>query len=253
MANYTYPSNLSDSGSNYLQLTAIDKDGDSLGSISLYSPPNIAFSDGAGFSTFDMGPIGSQIANEMGGGLNSDSIKSIVDKNIAMANNNADIKTILAGKIIQNSASVPGLDRLSDIYQKSKSIAINPNTVTSFQNMNIRSFVFNFKLVAESQEESITIKQMQNFIRTYMYAASATNGYLLSYPAKWKIKFVLGGSTRRNPFLPQIYESYLTNFQTTYNASSHLTFADGSPTEVDVSMTFQETRVLTQNDIAGLL
>lgn len=253
MANYTYPSNLSDSGSNYLQLTAIDKDGDSLGSISLYSPPNIGFSDGAGFSTFDMGPIGSKIAENISGGLDSDAIRTTLEDMTTIANKNADIRTILAGKMIQSAGMVPGADRVSDIYQKSKSIAINPNTVTSFQNMNIRTFVFNFKLVAESQEESITIKQMQNFIRTYMYAASASNGYLLSYPAKWKIKFVLGGSTRRNPFLPQIYESYLTNFQTTYNSSSHLTFADGAPTEIDVSMTFQETRVLTQNDIAGLL
>jgi hypothetical protein len=253
MANYTYPSNLSDSGSNYLQLTAIDKDGDSLGSISLYSPPNIGFSDGAGFSTFDMGPIGNQIANNISGGLNSDSIRTTLEDMTSIANQNTDLRTIMAGKMIQSAGMVPGADRVSDIYQKSKSIAINPNTVTSFQNMNIRSFVFNFKLVAESQEESITIKQMQNFIRTYMYAASTSNGYILSYPAKWKIKFVLGGSTRRNPFLPQIYESYLTNFQTTYNSSSHLTFADGAPTEVDVSMTFQETRVLTQNDIAGLL
>ena len=253
MANYTYPSNLSDSGSNYLQLTAIDKDGDSLGSISLYSPPNIGFSDGAGFSTFDMGPIGSKIAENISGGLDSDSIRATLEDMTSIANQNADLRTILAGKMIQSAGMVPGADRVSDIYQRSKSIAINPNTVTSFQNMNIRTFVFNFKLVAESQEESITIKQMQNFIRTHMYAASASDGYLLSYPAKWKIKFVLGGSTRRNPFLPQIYESYLTNFQTTYNSSSHLTFADGAPTEIDVSMTFQETRVLTQNDIAGLL
>lgn len=251
--NLTYPRNLSESGSNYMTMTAIDKEGDSLGTITLYCPPNLSWADGAGYSTFDMGPIGTQLAAQMQQGMSSESVKNMLDANVNAVENNSTLKTILSSKIIQNATSVPGVDKLSDIYQKSQAKAMNPNTVTAFQNMNIRSFVFNFKLVAESQNESATIKQIQNFIRGYMYAAASADGYLLSYPAKWIIRFHLGGSSKENPYLPRIYESYCTNFQTTFNASSHLTFADGAPTEVDMSLTFQETRVLNQNDIARLL
>jgi hypothetical protein len=251
--NYTYPRNLAESGSNYIQLTAMDKEGDPYGTVSLYAPPNLSWADGAGFSTFDMGPLGNAIAAGMSGGLNTESAIGLGKEMAGRVSENQDLRTIMAGKMIQNAAAVPGLDRAADIYQKSKSIAMNPNTVTSFQNMNMRTFVFNFKMVAESQEESATIKQIQNFIRTYMYASAGSGGYLLSYPAKWDIKFMLGGSSKENPYLPRIYECYLTNFQTTFNSSSHLTFVDGAPTEVDVSITFQETRVLTQNDMVGLL
>jgi hypothetical protein len=247
-----FPSNLHDTQGNFVTFTAYNKDGGSIGGCALYMPPGVSFADGAGYSTFDMGPLGSRIASEISGGLDSDSIRGILDSATGAANENADLRTIMAGKMIQSAGMVPGADRVGDIYQKSKSIAVNPNTTTSFQNMNIRSFVFNFKLVPDNPGDSVKIKQIQSFFRELMYADTAGQGYLLSYPAKWKIQFKnhLGNT---NVYYPKIYESYLTNFQTSFNASGHLHHRDGAPTEVDISLTFQETRVLTQDDIRGLL
>lgn len=247
-----FPSNLYSTGSNYVTFTAYNKDGGSIGHCALYMPPGVSFADGAGYSTFDMGPLGAEIAAGISGGLDSDAVRGVVESATAAANNNSDLRTIMAGKMIQNAGMVPGADRVGDIYQKSKSIAVNPNTTTSFQNMNIRSFVFNFKLVPDNQTDSATIKMIQNFFRELMYADTAGQGYLLSYPAKWKIRFK-NGLSDENPYYPKIYESYLTNFQTSFNPSGHLHHRDYAPTEVDISLTFQETRVLTQDDIRGLL
>lgn len=247
-----FPSNLYSTGSNYVTFTAYNKDGGSIGHAALYMPPGMAFADGAGYTTFDMGPLGADIAAGISGGISSDSVRTVLENATAAANSNADLRTIMAGKMIQNAAMVPGADRVSDIYQASKSIAINPNTTTAFQNMNIRTFVFNFKLVADNQNDSVKIKQIQNFFRELMYADTAGQGYLLSYPAKWKVRFK-NGLSNENPYYPKIYESYLTNFQTTFNQSGHLHHRDDAPTEVDISLTFQETRVLTQADIRGLL
>ena len=247
-----FPSNLYTSKSGFVTFTAYDKDGGSIGHCALYMPPGVSFADGAGYSTFDMGPLGADIAAGISGGINQDAVKSVLDSATAAANENADLRTIMAGKMIQNAAMVPGADRVSDIYQQSKSIAINPNTTTAFQNMKIRSFVFNFKLVPDNQSESADIKNIQNFFRELMYADTAGQGYLLSYPAKWKIHFK-NGLANENPYYPKIYESYLTNFQTSFNGSGHLHHRDDAPTEVDISLTFQETRVLTQADIRGLL
>jgi len=247
-----FPSNLYTTGAGYVTFTAYDKDGGSIGHCALYMPPGVSFADGAGYSTFDMGPLGAGIAERMSGGLDSNAIKGILDEATAAANSNLDLRTIMAGKMIQNAAMIPGADKVSDIYQQSKSIAINPNTTTAFQNMNIRSFVFNFKLVPDNQSESADIKKIQNFFRELMYAEKAGQGYLLSYPAKWKIKFK-NSLSNENPYYPKIYESYLTNFQTSFNSSGHLHHRDDAPTEVDISLTFQETRVLTREEIIGLL
>ena len=245
-----YPSNLYTSDSNYVVFTARDKDGVGLASIALYCPPNLSWADGAGYSTFDMGPIGATIAQ----GLGTGDSQSALQQAVSAAESSPELKTIIAAKALSNASVIPGADKAAETYQQQNSIVMNPNTVTAFQNMNIRSFVFNFKLVAESQEESQDIKRIQNYFREFMYADTDNSvGYVLKYPAKWSISFMRGGTSDENFFLPKIYESYLTSFQTTFNSSSHLTFADGAPTEVDLSVTFQETRVLTQNDIRGLL
>ena len=248
-----FPANLYTSSSNYVSFIAKDKNGDSQGSLALYMPPGVSFSDGAGYSTFDMGPLGNQIASAVSGGLDSGAARGVADQMASAASANQDLRTIMAGKMISNAAAVPGLDRVGDIYQQSKSIAVNPNTVTAFQNMNIRTFVFNFKLVPDNMTDSATIKRIQNMFREFMYADTAGEGYLLSYPYKWNIKFKNGVDHKDNPYYPKIYECYLTNFQTSYNGSGHLHHRDGAPTEVDISVTFQETRVLTQKDIRGLL
>lgn len=251
MANLIFPSNLTSSGSNYVSFTAKDKGGAVQGNIALYMPPNVAFADGAGYTTFDMGPLGNDIASRIQNGVNAESVQGMLNDMTSRVNASQDLRTIMAGKMLQNAAAVPGMSNVGDIYQQSKSIAMNPNTVTAFQNMNIRTFVFNFKLVADNQQESAKIKDIQNIFRGNMYASRAAGGYMLSYPAKWFIKFKNGQGTE-NPYYPKIYESYLTNFTTNFNSSGHLHHRDGAPTEVDISITFQETRVLTKNDIAEM-
>jgi hypothetical protein len=245
-----FPSNLNKHP--HVTFTAYNKDGGSVGNCALYMPPGVSFADGAGYTTFDMGPLGTMIGDRVSGGLDSNSIRGILDDATAAANENADLRTIMAAKMISNASMVPGADRVGDIYQQSKSIAINPNTTTAFQNMNIRSFVFNFKLVPDNQTDSKTIKEIQNLFRELMYADEAGGGYLLSYPAKWKIQFK-NSNGNVNPYYPKIYDCYLTNFQTSFNGSGHLHHRDDAPTEVDISLTFQETKVLTRAQIRGLL
>jgi hypothetical protein len=46
--------------------------------------------------------------------------------------------------------------------------------------------------------------------------------------------------------MPQIMESYLASMNTVYNASSNMYHADGSPSEIDVTLTFTETKALTR-------
>ena len=51
--------------------------------------------------------------------------------------------------------------------------------------------------------------------------------------------------------MPRIMESYLVSLSTVYNASSNMYHADGSPSEVDISMTFQETELVTREKLYG--
>lgn len=257
--NFKYPTDIESSGTNFIRISAYNKDAaNPKGSVSFYSPAGIGFSDGAGFSTFDLGPIGSQVINALSApGETSDNIKNAIDAGLnALSNKDSGLSEMLAGKILTSfaGAAIPGVsaEGIREGYEAKQGRAVNPNTITAFQNMTIRNFVFNFKLVAVSPEESGTIRGIQDFFREHMYpAAKDDTGFILSYPSTFKIRFYLGNGTS-NPWIPKIYQSYLTNMSTTFNSSSHLTHHDGSPTEVDFSLTFQETKVLTYNDIVAL-
>jgi hypothetical protein len=58
---------------------------------------------------------------------------------------------------------------------------------------------------------------------------------------------------RENEFIPRIFSCYLTTFNVNYNQGGAGSFyEDGAPIDVDISMTFQESRALTRKDIEKL-
>ena len=126
--------------------------------------------------------------------------------------------------------------------------AMNPNTVLQFDNVNIRSFNFSFKLVAESQEEAVQALTIENLFRAALYP-EVKNRLYLEYPPTFKIKFYHGD--KENTFMPVIMESFLSNMSCTYNAGSNMFHADGSPSEIDITLTFTETKAMTREALYG--
>ena len=51
--------------------------------------------------------------------------------------------------------------------------------------------------------------------------------------------------------MPKIMETHLVNCTTTYNSTSNAFHDDGQPVEVDVALTFQETKPLVRSDLYG--
>jgi hypothetical protein len=115
-----------------------------------------------------------------------------------------------------------------------------------FDNVAVRSFNFTFKLVAESQSEARQALIIENLFRAALYP-EVKNRLYLEYPPTFKIKFYHGD--KENIYMPQIQECFLANITTTYNAGSNMFHADGSPSEVDMSLTFTETKAMTRDEL----
>ena len=255
MSEFVYPQYLLGTPSNFVKFTAnkyqYGGKGPELGSICFYHPANIAFADGASYSTFDLGPLGREMAGVVNNNGNiSDAMSKAANTTFKDSPEASELRTYLGIKILKDAAGgiVPGAEAAPAVYGTVKGIAVNPNTTSTFSNMNIRTYVFNFKMVAESQKDSALIRDIQNFIRDNIYAEEGPGGYMLNYPSTFNISFHTSNGLD-NPYYPKVYECFMTNFQTNFNASSHLHHDGGAPVEVDVSMTFQETKVLTKGDI----
>jgi len=194
----------------------------------LYLPPGFSVPDGAAYGNIDLGIIGAP--NRGSGDLTTDE-KTLIAQEVA-------------GRALNNLGA-------ASVFTKSRieqGVALNPNTVLQFDNVTVRSFNFQFKLVAESDKEANQILIIENLFRAALYPEVKDSLYL-EYPPTFKIQFYHGD--KENTFMPIIQECFLANITTTYNAGSNMFHADGAPSEVDMSLTFTETKANTRSDLYG--
>ena len=195
--------------------------------IHLYVPQGFSVPDGASYGTINLNEIGAS----------AEELKETDTK---------DLANLKAGAALDAA----GLGALTPAAQKQaieQGIALNPNTAVQFDTVNLRTFEFTFKMVAESSEEAQQIFRIENLFRKALYPTR--QGALLKYPPTFKIQFLHGDQI--NPYMPRIMESYLVGLNTVYNASSNMYHADGSPSEVDVTLSFQETELITREKLYG--
>lgn len=133
-------------------------------------------------------------------------------------------------------------------------VTVNPNLRTTFQGVAIRQFSFQFKFLPVSREESVEVKNIVKFFRFHAYPETITLdgavplGY--KYPDMFKIKLRSKvNGVFRNIGTP-IKLSYLNSVQTVYNPTQQTFHADGSPTEVDMTLRFSEFKTLDRRDIS---
>jgi hypothetical protein len=213
-------------------------------SISFFQFQSLQFNDAA---TYDNTPLdfgGSVILN----GLThreqtvSDSSSSIGSQLRSAIPNSLREAVGLVGSLVlprQSAAAVGIATRTS----------LNKNIVTEFNGVGTRQFSFQFKLMTVSVEEAKIIKKICEVFRANLYPTG--NSLQLSYPPTWYINFKKDG--KDISYIPKIFECYLSNISTVYNASSNLWHPDGSPVETDLQISFVESRALTQHDIKTLV
>lgn len=202
--------------------------------IFLPSPPSLSFNDGADFSTLDLGSLGA------------------VGASILQGEGLKGVSSIKAGQVMDIALANTANAELVSFGRKT---VVNPNTNTTFKSNRLRTFGFNFKMVARSRDESSVIRAIHNKFRKFTYASQRgdSSNLTLDFPPVWTIRFLdFKSPTGENKFIPRIYSCYLTQVESTFNSSANIYFNDSAPLEVDVSLTFQETRALTRNDITNM-
>lgn len=218
-------------------------------SICLPIPQGLTFNDTASYSTVDMGTIAamSDIARAAGGE------SGIADK-VKAAAGEAGAQTFSGGGI---GASILlsrklGMETTAKTLEFSSKQIVNPRTNTAFDGNTLRSFQFDFKLIASNEAEVRVIDSIQNVFRNNTYAAEVGGRKtMLQYPSLWHIEFLSPDMTELQ-YIPKIFSCYITAAGTTINQSDNTYRTDYSPHEVGISVQFQESKILTRNEIEDL-
>ena len=202
--------------------------------IYLYQPPGVSVSDSTNYTTMNVGTIrgGVQLAtNFTQGNLTSGDMAAL-------------------GLMSKDKLLTPGgtFEKLTSSTALKMGVATNPYTRTAYDSTNIRNFSFSFKLVAESEKEQKAIRGIERTFRKFLYPKRA-GAIALAYPPLCNIQFFAEGG-KRNEFMPNIKPSYLTTLDAVYNeTASAVHKGTGAPIELSLTVSFQEERILTRDDL----
>jgi hypothetical protein len=221
--------------------------------IFLHFPPGLVYQDGVNYNPVDLGPAGQAAlgAANAGGSLLSAVGKSVTEGIESIFGLVAGTLTAEAAQVAAARATqfVPR-EGVRAALQTATQTGINPGSRVIFDKPNLRNFTFQFKLIATSAAEAVAIEQILKSFRRELYPETIDIGGGLpigyKFPNVFKIEFNFKGGQLK---VPKILFSHLRDMTTTINGQAGVFHFDGQPTEVDLTLIFQEYRALSRQDV----
>lgn len=147
-------------------------------------------------------------------------------------------------------AKLPGAFGAADVgaaLSASTGTALNPFKEVIFEAVDFRTFSFKYKFMPRSREESLEVKRIIDLFKFHMHPELSEGKLFFIYPSEFQITYYFG--SERNQYFHQFRPCILENMEVVHGAEMFSTFGDGHPTEVNVTLTFRETEILTKNMI----
>jgi len=247
----SFPRDLEELGRPFVQFSCMEEGR----SIFLPMPAGITIADGGDYSTINIATMSAlaQTAragvDKFTGGGGAGDVAMAMAKDIGkqtFSGGGIGAAILLSKKM--------GLNDLADAASFAGKMVVNPRTNVSFSGNNLRQFGFKFTLIGRDKSEVNAIDDIQNTFRNQVYASELDNEkLLLKYPNQWQIKFFSPNEPGKElDYIPKIYTSYLTSCSVAVNPSSPRFRTDNSPYELTIDLAFQETKILTRNEIQRL-
>jgi hypothetical protein len=243
--------------------------GQRVGSVKLPLQRDLRYSDLAQYETANLGLAGGALEGAMQGqnpfaGAMSDGGQLLSTASALAASAIAKVAGEALGGAIGSSfggagavvgAAVLGdtMGGLSPAVRSATRIASAPNQRTLFQQVGIRSFAFTFKMVANSHEEALEVRNIVKFFRQELYPEKiplGDSGVPLAYKFPNMFEIDIKNNYGENPAF-KIQRCYLRDVQTSFNSTGTGMHWDGNFVEVDISLAFQEIVTLDKEKIRG--
>ena len=226
-----------------LRFTLVDENDNSLGSqVNLYLPQGVQYADKVEYENAELGALGAAGVdfNDETLALPSESLK------------NKEVQQTVISSVTAKLSETAG-----QVARARTRKTPNPNTRALFKQVGLRSFAFQFKLIPVNEDEANLIASLIKLFRTELYPEeipfdvgdlSLKLGY--RFPNRFKIEQIYDGALST---AQKIEPAYLDSFTTNYNTTAQSFFKgkDGKPyhSEIDIAMTFIESKTLNRESI----
>ena len=220
-------------------------------SVKLYLPAGLAYRDTVNYDNMDIGGLGAAAEQAVmkGGSV----VKSLFEggkQTIGAAMKGAAGGDTAKLAMIKLSAGLP--DEIGGALRSAGQVTTNPNTRVLFKSVNLREFSFAFKFISTSPKEAEEVKSIINFFREELYPTTINAGIAgasVSIGYRFPLKFKIEPMYKNKPIATKIKPCYLRDVSVTYNPTQASMFRDGNFQEIDMTLSFQETRTLQRSDI----
>lgn len=170
-------------------------------------------------------------------------VKSIKDKGMddvkeLAKNATPGIAAVALGK-------VPG----SELAQKLTGLAPNPKKEQIFRNVDVRQFQIDYQFFPRDKKEADNVKNIIKQFKLHMHPEyKDSNAFLYIYPSEFDIFYYQGGSENLN--VHRHTSCVLTEMSVNYTPQGRFnSFEDGTPTQINMFLTFRELVPLTKERI----
>ena len=155
-----------------------------------------------------------------------------------------------AAAIGMTMAKLPGAfggGDLASAIAKSSGTALNPFKEVVFESVDFRSFNFKYKFFPKNKIESDSVNNIVNLFKEHMHPELSDGRLFFIAPSQFQITYYFDSAPNRyfHKFKPCALES----MEVTFGGEQFSSFKDGTPTEVNMSLTFRELEILTRASI----
>jgi hypothetical protein len=129
-------------------------------------------------------------------------------------------------------------------------LASNPKKEQVFKGVDFRTFQFDYQFFPRDEDEA---KNVMNIIEQFKYHMHPefkdSNNYLYIYPSEFDITYY-AADNKENKYLHRHTSCVLTEMNINYTPNGQFTtFANGMPTQINITLSFRELGLLTKDMI----
>ena len=228
-------------------------------SIYLQMPDAVSFTEAIEWAGTDTGMLGGLAS----GGLASDGALEYG----ALGN----IGTLVGGAVGGVAAALPGVSGIASsiigaslgegsglqgTVDSQLGLKTNPFKEQTFQGVGFRPFEFSFIFRPKSQTETVIVDNIVRAFRQYSkptFSDISPAGFF-KYPHEFRIEFLTidaNNSYETNRYIPEIKYCICTGVNVNFTANGWKSFEDGAPQQLELQLSFQETELITGEDVSG--
>lgn len=224
--------------------------------IYLQMPESLIYNEQVDWQGSDLGIVGAFKEGQLSAGVIAGSLanagKILGGAAGTVASLIPGVGTFAAGVI---GTALGGETGLAGGLESTFNIKANPYKEQTFQGVPFRPFEFSFNFRPRNETEVIAmddiIRSFRAFSKPTFKHAGQTGTF--SYPHEFLIEFLTlkEDTYYRNEYIPQIKFCVCKSVNTNWTGQGWKSFRDGAPIDTTLTLSFEETEIITQSDVLG--